>query len=359
MFGWWEYDTPMLRIAVLVLLGLVVLCLLLVVLLLTLRIGFDVKLRRDERRASEVREVFFDLVMGEPREATRAERTLHGMGERQWAFARQQAFTMLPKLRGESRDHLIRVLRDKGSVATALRQVHSGSMVRRCRGAFGLGVLQERQHAAVLVRLLDDPAFLVRRVAVRALGNIGEPSAVPALLHLAGEEPRLSRDLVYALHRIGPEGIPEMRNHLSETIERGGADRSAELIVAVLGALGDYPSRHLIAAGLRSDHAGLAAASADALGAISAPDSEAALVVALTHPAARVRSTAARALGSMGSEATIEPLARLVEDDGHSPSREAATALVRLGDPGRRRLASSASPYAVEALALADLRRQR
>lgn len=359
MVEWWTFDAPFLRVAVIVLVVLVIACLLLVALLLTLRIGFDLKHRRDEARATALRATLFDLVMGEPREATEAERTLLAMGTRQWEFARRQAVSMLPKLRGESRDQLIRLLRDKGSVAKAMQQVHSASMVRRCRGAFTLGVLQEHQHVDVLIRLLDDPAFLVRRVAVRALGNLGAAAAVPALLHVGDEEPRLSRDLIYALHRIGPEGIPAMRARLAEVIEADSGARSAELVVAVLGALGDFQSRQLITDGLRSERAALAAASADALGAICAPDTEAALVVALTHPAVRVRAAAAKALGSMASTGAVEPLARLVEESDHSASREAAAALLGLGEPGRRRLAESASPFAVEALALADLRRRR
>lgn len=352
----WEFDSTTMRIAVVLFFALLAACLALVVLLITLRIVNDLRDRQRARRAAELRTVFFQFVMGEPREALEAERLLLGMNPRHWKFARAQAFAMLPKLRGESRDHLIRLLRDKGSMEVALQQVRSLSMVRRCRGAFALGALQDKGHADVLIELLADHAFLVRRVTVRALGNLGAPEAVGPLLELAREEPRLSRDLVYALYRIGPDGAPAMREHLESALASGGADRSADLVATALGTLADFRSRSILMAGLRSDRAELAAACADALGAISAPDTESALVVALTHPSAQVREAAARALGSLGSAAAVEPLARLVDEHDRTASREAASALVRIGPAGRARLEQSESEFAVEALALAGLR---
>ncbi|RYE74182.1 MAG: HEAT repeat domain-containing protein, partial [Myxococcales bacterium] len=266
MFGSWQFDSTTMRIAVVVFFCLLVACVLLVVGLLLLRVFHDWRDRHREEKAAELRTVFFELVMGEPREALRAERFLHRMSPREWRFARAQAFSMLPKLRGESRDHLIRLLRDKGSIAVALEQVRSVSMVRRCRGAFALGALQDQDHADVLIDLLGDPAFLVRRVSVRALGNLGAAEAVRPLVDLAGVEPRLSRDLVYALHRIGAAGTGDMREHLRTVVDSGDPDRSGDLVATVLGTLGDYPSRHVLVDGLRSDRPELAAACAEALG---------------------------------------------------------------------------------------------
>lgn len=334
-------------------------CLALAVVLLLLRLTFGLLSDRAERRADRLRRLFFDLLLGEGEQVVIAERTLVGLHGRHWEIARRQAFGMLPKLRGDSRDTLVRLLRDKGSAQAALRQLSGHSEVRRCRGAFALGMLGEQAGAQALIGCLDDREFLVRRVATRALGNLRSPEAVRPLLELGRREPRLSRDLIFALHRIGPDVIGPLRDELTASISGEVPALSGQIVATVLGRLGDYGSKDLLVRGLDSFTPGLAAACADALGAVCAPDTEPALVRTLEHPSGLVRAAAAAALGSMGSGDSVERLGQLVDAEDPWGSREAAGALLAIGRPGRDRLCASRSAYAVEALALAELRSGR
>ncbi len=334
-------------------------CLVLAVVLVLLRITFGFLTRRAERRAARLRALFFDLLMGEGETVLVAERTLVRLQGRHWEIARKQAFRMLPKLRGDSRETLVRLLHDKGAARVALRQVSAWSSVTRCHGAFALGMLGDQRSAQPLIRCLEDREFLVRRVATRALGNLRSSDAVRPLLELGRREPRLARDLIFALHRIGPDATGPLRAELSGSIDGDIPALSGQIVTNVLGLLGDYSSKDLLVRGLDSFTPALAAACADALGAICAPDTEPALVRALDSPSGIVRSATAKALGSMGSTASVRQLGHLMDAADPLGSREAAGALLELGPVGRARVAISSSPYALEALALADLRASR
>lgn len=334
-------------------------CLVLIVVLVLLRITFGVLNERAELRADRLRVLFFDVLIGEGEAVLVAERTLMRLQGRHWETARKQAFRMLPKLRGDSRETLVRLLHDKGAARVALRQVSSWSALDRCHGAFALGMLGDQRSAQPLIGCLDDRDFLVRRVATRALGNLRSREAVRPLLELGRREPRLARDLIFALHRIGPEVKGPLRAELGGSIDGDLPALSGQIVANVLGLLGDYTAKDLLVRGLDSFTPALAAACADALGAICAPDTEPALVRALDHPSGMVRSAAAKALGSMGSSASVRQLGHLMDAADPLGSREAAGALLELGPVGRARLAISGSPYAAEALALADLRAGR
>lgn len=349
----------MLEVATIVLWVFGIGCVLVVALLFVLRLSFAWMERRTEARSARLRHLFFTYLMGEGREAVETERHLIRLRGRQWRHAEEQAFGMLPKLRGESRDQLVALLRSKGAVREALEQAHSWSAVRRCRGAFALGQVGSLEHAPTLRALLHDPTFLVRRVAVRALGSLGDGEAVTELLQVAREEPRMSRDVISALYRIGPEAVPDLREEVRAGISDPDRVKSGALSAAVLGLLGDYRSGGLLSEAARSGHPTLGASAAEALGAVTAPDSEPVLIECLSNPSVKVRAAAAQALASMGSEMSIPHLIAAVDREEPSLSREAAGALVKLGVPGREALTRSSSRYAREALALADLKAAR
>jgi HEAT repeat protein len=59
--------------------------------------------------------------------------------------------------------------------------------VARMMAAKGLGTLKASEGVDALVAALDDATFLVREAVIWALGEIGDPKAIPALLPLLGE----------------------------------------------------------------------------------------------------------------------------------------------------------------------------
>ena len=155
---------------------------------------------------------------------------------------------------GETRTLLVDLVTERGAVGRARTLLNSWSAVRRCRGAYRLGALHRNDAVPQLVPLLQDRTFLVRRVALRALGAIGDPAAVVPILRTSGGDDRLTRDVVSALERIGQAGAPAMRAELSKGMARSsGSGRQAELATVGLGLVGDVGS--VEPAGRRADHA--------------------------------------------------------------------------------------------------------
>lgn len=340
------------------LVGFAVASVVLLVVLVVVRALRDLFARRRARAADEVRSHIFEVVMGETDDADRGRDALAAARGRAADRVERQVFEMLPKLRGESRAELVGLLIDQGAEQRALALVGSRSSVRRCRGAFQLGMLGLTRHVDRLAGLLDDPHFLVRRVAVRALGTMGDTRAVRPLLELGEHDPRLTRDLVFALDRLGPDAAPELRSVLHEEMGRG-EHLHLDPAAVVLGLLADRPSVEVLCEGLRSPNPSFAGACAEALGRIGAPEAIPALVEALLDLRPNVRAGAAHALGSIGSSVAAASLLDVVDEEEPQVSRQAAQALIELGPGGRRLLATSSSPYAVEAVALEAIREGR
>ena len=84
---------------------------------------------------------------------------------------------MLPKVRGDAHDRLLTILKARGAERRAHAKVKSRRAYLRGEGAFALGALQSSGAVGPLIALLDDRSPLVRRVAVRALGQIGDARA--------------------------------------------------------------------------------------------------------------------------------------------------------------------------------------
>src|SRR5207244_12729539 len=87
---------------------------------------------------------------------------------------------LLPKLRGEDRDALARVLSERGTIARARRRTRRPGPVRRARAAELLGAAGDAGALPELRRLLVDSNADVRAAAARALGKLGDTDAVPA-----------------------------------------------------------------------------------------------------------------------------------------------------------------------------------
>ena len=316
--------------------------------------------RQDRRRSSqydEVRDVILTALLGEPDEAGRARTDLRTRSGRGWAEIEDQAFGMIPKIKGDSHDALVTLLLSKGAAGRASALARSRSQVRRARGAHRLGALAQADAVSQLLGLLHDHAFLVRRTAVRALGQVGDPIAVPPMLDAVTADPRLSRDVLAAVGRTGPAAAPMLRRELMRSLSEPVDNRRAALTAVGLGVLGDVAAAPLLTVALEDrDQPGLAVASADALGALGAPESVEPLLRAMVDPDPQLRIAAARALGGIGDVRAAPRLAEALRDRHHLTSRAVAGALLRLGDPGLRALRASPSPYAAEALAVHRVR---
>ncbi|MGZ4501619.1 MAG: HEAT repeat domain-containing protein [Nocardioidaceae bacterium] len=330
---------------------------LLVVLLVLLRVVRKVLRRRRETRAHELRGLLLTALLGEPGEQQVAGDELRGRRGRAWVKVEAQAFALLPKIKGDSRSALVELLLSRGAEGHAAADARSWSQVRRARGAYRLGSLEQPASAPMLAGLLHDRHFLVRRSAVRALGQVGDATYADALLDAVVADHTLTRDAVAALVRLGPAAAPVLSHALADGLVNGDDEHRLTLAARGLGLLGDVVSTTVLVDALsREAYPHLRVAAAEALGLIGSPEAVQPLVRTLYEEDAALRVAVADALGAVSDPSGVPGLAMVLDLNTHEASRAVASALLRLGEPGLRVLGASESPYAAEALAVQRVR---
>jgi hypothetical protein len=331
-------------------------CLLVVAILVALRIGKDNAERRHARLRAPVWRDVMILSTGEPDEVDEAFGRLLATDARERAVMLGDAFALVPKLRGSARDRLRDVLRHWGSVDEAVRSTRSRSRVQRCRGYYRLGVLAEPALQDSVIAGLDDRDFAVRRTAMIALGSFPESVVVDHLLTAAAAEPRLRRDFLASVDRIGHAAVPTLRRALTRSLADGeGGDRRGFLAAEALGLVGAMAAVPTLEEALAGSSVELKIACMHALGRLGAPSSVVALSGPLGHGEPEVRRVAADALGLVGGTWAVPALLTVLHDDSVEVARAAANALVRCGPRGRAALEDSSTPVAREVLALAAI----
>jgi len=340
---------------------------LLVVVLLLARLTGAARARHREEQRHALRLRLLTALLGDPPESDEAVAELKSRTGRSWEQVEEAAFALLPKIKGHSHGALVALLTDRGAAVRASARARSWSMVRRARGAYQLGALGRPETLPVLLGLLHDRHFLVRRGAVRALGALGSPEAVRPLLDAVVVDDALARDVVAAIARIGVPASPALREMVEEVLvdghrppaptQGGPPVRRAAVAATGLGMVGDVGASSLLVDALRDrNHPGLAEAAAEALGRLGAPDAVGPLLNAFAGSAPVLRLTVARALGDISDRSAAPGLADALAGAEHDEARAVAGALLRLGPAGLRALEESDSPYAAEALALHALR---
>jgi len=195
-----------------------------------------------------------------------------------------------------------------------------------------------------LIEALYDEEPLVSTAAAHSLGWIGpEEGVAPALLAALQDDSSAERDeIVWALGQMGPEEgvLPALLVALS--------DESGEVRQAAASALGELgPEEGVIGAlaqALVDEDSGVGYKAAAALGKFgeAASDAVPALIAALREGEARVRASAAEALGKIGpQEVVVQPLIDALKDEDGAVRREAAEALRAI--TGRNKGSSASS----------------
>jgi HEAT repeat protein len=220
--------------------------------------------------------------------------------------------------------------------------------------ADALGALRAKEAVPVLEKLLEQsPDGFTQVAAIDALGRIGDPAAVDALVKVAtGEkvEPFTARKALLALGRIGDrKATPAVLQMLFE--ERPGVSFFPEASFAAVqigrpmeaplldvlegrdARLGEWAKQHGVLPGA------LYAKSAQLLGDVGGAEAVPALVKKLGYqdPDARVamfvRVFAAESLGRMRAREAVRPLADLVVKERDPDVRDRyCDALARIGD---------------------------
>jgi HEAT repeats len=244
---------------------------------------------------------------------------------------------LLPKLRGEDRDSLARVLADRGTIAKARRNTRLPGAVSRARAAELLGAAGDTFALPDLRRLLADSHSDVRAAAARALGKLGDTDAVPALLEVLDGPRQVPAGIVtMALLHIGPAAVAGLRGGLESERPAGVRQVAAEL----LGRLGGTEAADDLIAVLAEDpDLQTRIAAAGALGRIGLPRAVAPLVATLAlHEPPALREAAATALGALGGQEGVTALEDALRSGSHGLARRAAEALSTCGTVALTRL---------------------
>ncbi|WP_110182590.1 HEAT repeat domain-containing protein [Nocardioides solisilvae] len=334
-----------------------VLCLAVVVLLVVVRLIRD---RREERRLRTRAPVWNQvllLTLGDPEEVEAATLALLRTSRSQRTAVFDDAFALVPKLKGDARDRLRQLMRDWGSLHDAQRLAASGSVVRRCRGMYQLGILADPASLPRLLRGLQDTEFAGRRSAMLALASYQGDEVVQALLDAAAGEVRLRHDFLATVDRIGGSAVPVLEKALAGDGSESPVDQRRQFLAAeALGLVGGHSAVPTLQAALGSGSDELVVACANALGDLGSHTSVMSLAELLDHDSTEVRRTAAEALGMIGGPGSVAFLAAGLRDPQVEVARAAAQALERCGHAGRRTLeASAAHPVVRETLALRRL----
>ncbi|NKB90174.1 MAG: hypothetical protein GKS06_18360 [Acidobacteria bacterium] len=165
---------------------------------------------------------------------------------------------------------------------------------------------------------------------------------VAALESADDDDPRIQRFLAIALGRIGhPVAVPALVNQL------GNEDDEVKVnTLWALGNIGDPAAADAVAGLLNSDQDDVRTMSAYVLGVLASPTTAERLQVSLTDPVPAVRWNSAVALGLMGDRAGTDMLGRMIDrehlaqtpgvlaDDHATTMLAALAALEKLGPMG-------------------------
>jgi HEAT repeat protein len=332
-------------------------CLAVVLLLVVIRLHQDRAARRRSRLRAPVWQHVLTLITGEEEEVEEAFARLLAATPAERAAVRDDAFALVPKVRGAARERLRDVLRGWGSLDEALKLCDSRSAVRRCRGIYRLAVLRLPEGRDRVVTALDDRDFAVRKMAMLAGGAFPDTDMAVHLLRRAAAEPRLRYDFFSAMDRMGAVTVPVLRAGLRRGMSSRtpGEERTAFLAAGALGVVGAVEAVRELERALDGDDPEVRIASIHALGVLGASSSVVALSGPLGSASADVRQAAARALGLVGGEWAVPALTTVLQDDNTEVARAAANALRRCGPAGAEALAGSTAPVAREVVALAAL----
>ena len=182
--------------------------------------------------------------------------------------------------------------------------------------------------------LLEHPNVVVRRAAAKTLTLIGNPEAIPALLHALfnDEDTVIKGSTVGALARTGKVAAPELLNILSSDEHTQSIKGHAAWALAFMGA----EAESYLYEALSSDSPDVRAA---VIGAIAKllqenPDEKAFTILmdTLDDPDEMIRCEAISSLGNLAHQPAVTKLIHLLQHTEPETRKSAALALMKMGD---------------------------
>ena len=210
----------------------------------------------------------------------------------------------------EVNDRVYQVVIESGDavIEPLLENVKSLNTEQRERVIAALGTLKVQQAVPAIVEVLTDTTYTRRYVAAWALGEIGHPDGIPALIRALDDE-------VLQVRRYATRSLIKFNQTAVEPLVlavASSSDRAAAGIIRALGDIGDRraldPLLKLVSGPVRSE-------AFLALGKLRDPRAEKALIVGLSDSDWQVRMNAAMALGPVGGISSEAPLRLCLEDE--------------------------------------------
>jgi HEAT repeat protein len=197
-----------------------------------------------------------------------------------------------------------------GAVPALLKKVNSPDKSQREHVIAALGSLRAQEAITPISQILGDKSLGRRYVAAWALGEIGEPAGIPALLSaLNDDDSEVRKYATRALIKLNQSAVEPLIAYLATAPPQGGAGA-----IRALGDIADPRALGPLLAqveGVNREEVFLA------LGKLKDPRAEGALLKGLTDLDWKARMKAAMALGPVGSTAAVVPLQKTLEDDVH------------------------------------------
>jgi hypothetical protein len=181
------------------------------------------------------------------------------------------------------------------------------------------------------IQKLQSSDGATREEAAKALGELGAPEAVPALIQALTEDENW-RVAWRAAEALGQIGDPEAVDTLIQAARRDNNDSVCLASIWALGEIGDPKAVDIAALGLKEDHPSFRAASANALGKIADERAVVPLALAAWDEDGLVRGYAMNALENIGGERAMPVLLRALTDNDPTVRKAAASMLGVLGD---------------------------
>jgi HEAT repeat protein len=249
------------------------------------------------------------------------------------------------------------------------QQLEAEDLETRLAAVTALGRIGNPESVPALIRTLNDPELTVE--AADALARIGDARAYePLLLLLASDRGAVRRSAIAALNSLGHPSMPEdvrrmlldVNPHVRESAVRiagyfGYADcanlllqsihdSSEDVRRAAVESLPNFSEEMILPilkAAIADESSKIRAAAAQSLGHLGSISSLRELMRAMNDPDAWVRYYTARALAQIRSPESIDVLARALRSDSATPVRIAAADA--LGSIGGRRTVALLAPF--------------
>ncbi|MBW2637197.1 MAG: HEAT repeat domain-containing protein, partial [Deltaproteobacteria bacterium] len=177
-----------------------------------------------------------------------------------------------------------------------------------------------------LIDALEDESAEVREEAAEALAVIGSPSVEPLITALSEGRKNSRR---YAARALGTIGDTRCIEPLTAALK----DEDWKVVKASalsLGQIGDASALDPLIALLEEKDPNIREGSAEALGKIGDKRAVPSLIDALADESSFVRGKAAESLGALGDDSSLESLKQALKDNTGSVRKEAAKALAKM-----------------------------